>query len=370
MNKETSLSEKDFIVAQKLFTELFETITGIAAIVDQNRHIVYANNDFLDLFCIDNIELILGKSHGEALACINVNKGPAGCGSYKTCGYCGAINAILESQTNNAKSSKEARITSTANGKPVSMDFKITASPVKFKDRTLYAVMMQDISNEKRLQFIERVFFHDLLNVAGGLNGLLTILKMGATPEEIDDLIDRSEEASQIILEEILAYRQMQAAESGNIKLNIETVNSIDIIKVAIRRIEYHFVGKDKKIELTADSTNVDFKTDRLLLQRVFINLLKNALEASEQNGIVTVAVKEKNDKLIFSVKNSGVMPENVQMQIFQRSFSTKDSSRGVGTYSVKLFTENYLQGKVSFVSNEKEDTVFSVELNRQWQTS
>jgi sensor histidine kinase regulating citrate/malate metabolism len=52
-------------------------------------------------------------------------------------------------------------------------------------------------------------------------------------------------------------------------------------------------------------------------------------------------------------------------MQLFQRSFSTKGNGRGIGTYSIKLLTENYLKGKVSFFSNEEEGTVFSIELNK-----
>jgi sensor histidine kinase regulating citrate/malate metabolism len=51
-------------------------------------------------------------------------------------------------------------------------------------------------------------------------------------------------------------------------------------------------------------------------------------------------------------------------MQLFQRSFSTKGQSRGIGSYSIKLLTENYLKGKVSFISNENDRTVFSIELN------
>jgi sensor histidine kinase regulating citrate/malate metabolism len=55
-------------------------------------------------------------------------------------------------------------------------------------------------------------------------------------------------------------------------------------------------------------------------------------------------------------------MPVDVQLQIFQRSFSTKGNGRGIGTYSIKLLTEQYLNGKVSFVSNESEGTRFSLE--------
>jgi sensor histidine kinase regulating citrate/malate metabolism len=66
-------------------------------------------------------------------------------------------------------------------------------------------------------------------------------------------------------------------------------------------------------------------------------------------------------------VKNDQVIPEDIQKQLFQRSFSTKGTGRGIGTYSIKLLTENYLKGKVSFVSNETDGTVFSIELNKKF---
>jgi sensor histidine kinase regulating citrate/malate metabolism len=56
-------------------------------------------------------------------------------------------------------------------------------------------------------------------------------------------------------------------------------------------------------------------------------------------------------------------MSQEIQLQIFQRSFSTKGEARGIGTYSIKMFTEQYLGGKVSFVSNPTEKTVFSISL-------
>jgi signal transduction histidine kinase len=54
-------------------------------------------------------------------------------------------------------------------------------------------------------------------------------------------------------------------------------------------------------------------------------------------------------------------MPKEVRLQVFQRSFSTKGADRGLGTYSVKLLTEKYLKGKVSFSSQQGEGTTFFV---------
>ncbi len=71
---------------------------------------------------------------------------------------------------------------------------------------------------------------------------------------------------------------------------------------------------------------------------------------------------KESADRITFTVHNPGVMPEEVQLQLFQRSFSTKaDEGRGIGTYSVKLFGERYLKGQVSFVSRAPDGTTFQL---------
>jgi sensor histidine kinase regulating citrate/malate metabolism len=58
-------------------------------------------------------------------------------------------------------------------------------------------------------------------------------------------------------------------------------------------------------------------------------------------------------------------MPSEVQLQVFQRSFSTKGAGRGLGTYSMKLISERYLQGCVSFVSTAPDGTVFSADYPR-----
>jgi signal transduction histidine kinase len=54
-----------------------------------------------------------------------------------------------------------------------------------------------------------------------------------------------------------------------------------------------------------------------------------------------------------------------IQLQIFQRFFSTKGPGRGLGTYSMKLFGERYLKGKVDFSSQAPQGTTFTVTLRK-----
>ena len=97
----------------------------------------------------------------------------------------------------------------------------------------------------------------------------------------------------------------------------------------------------------------------------MLINLVKNALEATPENGTVILGVENLHKMIRFRVKNEGVIPRDIQLQLFQRSFTTRGIGRGLGTYSIKLLTENYLKGYVSFISNEAEGTIFRVDLNK-----
>jgi K+-sensing histidine kinase KdpD len=361
---EEILNERELVSSQTLFTELFGSITGISAVINKNRQIVFANNDFLEMLGLKTLEPILGKRFGEVVSCIHSEKETSGCGTSEACKYCGAVNAIIESQLTRQKVVKETSISSVVNGQTMSWDLNITSTPITLAFKVFYVLSIQDIGNEKKLNALERIFFHDLLNTASGLNGLLTLLKMGDYPDEAPELIARSEEASQDIIDEIMLYRQLRAAEKGDIVVNIEPVSSLGILKSAVDRISSHEAGKNKHIIIAEHSDDIEFHTDKILLQRVIINLLKNALEATPDGGVVTTEIEVAGDKILFRVQNGGVMSHDVQMQIFHRSFSTKDKGRGVGAYSIRLLTETYLKGKVSFLSNESVGTIFTVEFN------
>ncbi|MFH0843304.1 MAG: HAMP domain-containing sensor histidine kinase [Bacteroidota bacterium] len=361
------LEKHDLIASLKQFNEIYGAISGITAIIDKNRQVVFSNDDFLKLLGLESVEPVLGKRPGEIVSCIHSDEEPFGCGTAQACTYCGAVNAIMESQLSGKKSTKECRISAGGEGKLLSWDLNVTSTPIVLAGETFYVLTIQDISNEKRKSALERIFFHDILNSAGGLSGLLTILKEGTDPEEAKDIINLSEEASRDLLEEITLHRQIRAAEAGDLQVKIEPVDSREFLVSTVGKIGSHEVGKNKQVIIDSETDSVRFETDRMLLQRVIINLLKNALEATSQNGSVSTGVDSKDGKIKFRVKNDGVMPEEVKAQIFQRSYSTKGQNRGIGTYSIKLLTENYLKGKVSFISNEKDGTVFYVELGTIW---
>jgi K+-sensing histidine kinase KdpD len=356
------IREKNSLISSLgMFREIFDAINVIGAVLDKNRQVVYANNDFLKGFGFDSIEDLLGKRPGEAISCLNSSVTEAGCGTSKACSVCGAVNAILESQVKGEKCTREASITTEINGTHKGFILKVTSSPVTLANEVFYLLLIEDISNEKRREALERIFFHDILNLAGSLNGLLSILKIESDPEEIRSVVNISEETSRNLLDEIIVQRMVIAAEDGNLELNPEKINSLDLLNSAVSKIKYHTSAKERQIVIDGNSVLQELESDRTILQRILINLLKNALEATPEGEKVFAGCRDEDTKVSFWVKNNGVIPQDVQMQIFQRSFSTKGKGRGLGTYSIKLLTDNYLHGHVSFISNESDGTVFTL---------
>ncbi|MBU1735589.1 MAG: ATP-binding protein, partial [Verrucomicrobia bacterium] len=125
-----------------------------------------------------------------------------------------------------------------------------------------------------------------------------------------------------------------------------------------------HDVAKGKHLIFRPVDQAISINTDATLLGRVLSNMTKNALEASALGESVTIGFERLDDEEVrFSVHNPAVMPREVQLQIFQRSFSTRGEGRGLGTYSIKLITERYLHGSANFTSKEGEGTFFYVNL-------
>ncbi|MBU1342231.1 MAG: HAMP domain-containing histidine kinase [Proteobacteria bacterium] len=344
-----------------LVRELTQLISDAFAILNTHRQIIYCNATLINVLGIDDPEKIYGLRLGEALNCIHSNETESGCGTTAFCKYCGAVNAMVKSQ-NEPDTLKEEEFRLVAGKENQSFDFRIRAKTLELLNGIFTVVIVNDISNEKRRNVLERIFFHDILNTAGGIQGLIGLMKE-ATEEELEEYLHLAESSSEILIEEINAQREILAAENENLETKMSRLNSLDILSSVIAVYKNHQVAEGKSIKISDKAVSMNFISDPRLLIRIIGNMVKNALEAETAGQVVTIGSIEKNKKIQFWVHNPKVMPEEVKLQIFQRSFSTKGSGRGLGTYSIKLLGERYLKGEVKFESQKDQGTIFSVEL-------
>ncbi|MFY8003997.1 MAG: sensor histidine kinase [Chitinophagaceae bacterium] len=340
---------------------VLNALPNLAIVVNENRQIVFANKTLLTLLSFTHFNLLNGYRLGEALNCENAFKEPGGCGTSENCKYCGAVNAIVACLRNKKEIRKECRITVNTKGETKSLDLSITAAPFELNNEFFVLVTLDDISDLKRRQVLEKIFFHDIINLANGLKGIVDILKDEITEENALNYIEMADKVSSELFQEIVAQRTLVAAENNELSVQVDKLSVADIFKNVKTVLQQHPVALNKKINIAHVPDSLTIATDSTLLNRVLINLTKNALEASNKGQSVTLNANLVDGGIVFTVHNEWVMPVSVQLQIFQRSFSTKGKNRGIGTYSIKLLTERYLKGQVSFTSKESHGTIFTI---------
>jgi sensor histidine kinase regulating citrate/malate metabolism len=91
--------------------------------------------------------------------------------------------------------------------------------------------------------------------------------------------------------------------------------------------------------------------------------MIKNAIEMNVPHDTITLNCKESETIVKLSVHNNSIVADIAKDQLFKRFFSTKGKGRGLGTYSMKLLGEKYLNGKVGFTSSEESGTTFFIQL-------
>jgi signal transduction histidine kinase len=342
-------------------TQIAEATNTLFMILDENRQIVLVNKQLLDLFDTDE-ESILGERPGEILSCVNAQKLPTGCGTHTFCRQCGALNAIL-SALDGLPANNECRISSRKDNKNHAYDLSVKANPFSHEGKNYVLFSVVDISDKKRKEVLENTFFHDILNTVGGVLGFSQLLKSELEESEFYESAEIIYDLSDKLVKEIQSQRMLVSAERGNLQVNKSEAMLTPFITSIINLIKENEHVKKCKLVFSEKGGEFNFTTDLTILQRILVNMIKNAAEASEPGASVTVSSMKIDNEVTFSVHNETVMPEKIKMQIFQRSFSTKGANRGIGTYSMKLFTEDYLGGNISFESEEGKGTTFTIRI-------
>jgi nitrogen-specific signal transduction histidine kinase len=355
------------IQGQPVLVQAFEATPIPIIVLNAQRQIVYANSRFLGTVGAPNQESIRGKRPGETVGCIRSFEGPDGCGTSEACALCGAVNAIVECQKTGMMITNECRI-SVGSENNVCFDFEVVTSAFNLECGPVVICSLRDISAEKRRRILERAFFHDVLNTAGGLQGIAQIVAETGSEDSTDEEYRQIlVELSESLVQEIRDHRTLLLAESGDLKPALDIVRIREFlqpVRVLCSRLD---IAEGRNLILH-DIPELAVETDIALMRRVLVNIIKNALEATPRGGTVSIACEDQGAAVTFFVNNPGVIPRDVCLQIFQRSFSTKGKSgRGIGTYSMKLLGEGYLHGRVGFTTTEDQGTTFSFAVPKEW---
>jgi len=339
---------------------LLDAMPGMVLVLNQHRQIVFANRAFCQLANWLEAASPVGLFVGDVLSCHIALDAVGGCSCGESCETCGALVAMM-SGLEGDEQVQECTLTRHVDAVEQNLTLRIWPAPLEYNGERFVVLAGIDISHERRRLALERTFFHDILNLVGSIRGFaeLMVFDKQADPFEISRRIQL---ASQRIIDEIDAQRVLLAVEKGELKVDNHVLNSRELLKDILGLYEGQEMARNRRLVIDHASSACCFVSDVTLLRRILGNMVKNALEASPEEDVVTLGTDVTGGQITFWVHNSAVIPAIYQQRIFQRDFSTKGSGRGLGTYSMKILG-NFLAGEVTFVSGPDSGTRFALKL-------
>ena len=183
-------------------------------------------------------------------------------------------------------------------------------------------------------------------------------------PED-ENIKEKLKEYSQTLIQQIDVMSSIASAFSDFAKMPTQKKEKIEIISIVKLALD---IFNEKAIKYQTNEKELYAFLDKTQLIRIVTNLVKNALQATEneENPFINVEIISKGSKIKIVVSDNGKgISEEVKDLIFEPKFTTKTSGMGLGLPMIKNIIEAY-DGAISFTSNKGAGTVFTVILPKK----
>lgn len=134
---------------------------------------------------------------------------------------------------------------------------------------------------------------------------------------------------------------------------SLENVNIVKRINSTVKYIQ-RIAGGQITFNTAYESETIQAPISPPLFDWVIENLLKNALDAIDKKGAITISVEENDLKVIISVTDTGKGIPYAQIKnVFKPGYTTKKRGWGLGLALSKRIVESYHKGSISVKSSE-----------------
>ena len=262
-------------------------------------------------------------------------------------------------------------IITSKDGSPLPVE--VTTYYLLFKGTELVIGFFTDISERKRVESlredVERMVQHDLRSPTLAVQTLFKLFdKADNLTEDQHLLLESVRKASRRMLNIIDMSRVLYRMEAGTYELTAKPVDLLSLANEAfedlspLMRIKKVDVSVRLNGELTGPDNVYMIMSEKMLCYAMLSNLIKNAMEASPDNGTISLDFRTESHHTI-TVHNSGIIPESIRETFFEKYVTVgKSHGTGLGTYTSHLIATS-LGGTIGFTTTETEGTNITVEL-------
>ncbi len=219
---------------------------------------------------------------------------------------------------------------------------------------------------EKRLRRTEKLYVvgelsasvaHEIRNPLTSLKGFVQLLKMEDQKHQLyyKIMLDELDRINHIVGELLLLAKPQKVVYK---KVDIQSLLS-DVVSLLTTEASLHNI----QIELTSREEKVEIECEPNQLKQLFINIIKNAIDASSQGDLVKISLERVGENISILVKDngSGISKERLK-RIGEPFYSSKEKGTGLGlTVSFNIVQSH--NGKIHFNSDKRKGTEVQIEL-------
>lgn len=239
---------------------------------------------------------------------------------------------------------------------------EVKGIPTIYQNNRARHIIIRDITERKKTH--ELLLNSEKLNVAGQLaagiahevrNPLTAIkgfLQLMESEEDQNrpyfEIIQSEMDRIELILSELLVMAKPH-------ELKFEAVDLINLLENVKTLIDTQAIINGIQIETHYNYHNFIINCDRNQLKQVFINILKNAIEAMPEGGLITIEVKQYGFNMVkvyFQDTGKG-MSQEILKRVGEPFFTTKEDGTGLGVMISKQIIENH-GGTINIWSDEQ----------------
>ena len=151
---------------------------------------------------------------------------------------------------------------------------------------------------------------------------------------------------------------------------SIPELKEEDLVEITKNSFNYLKARSSKQVifNFKSSKTNISTKLNAQLFSWVIENLVKNAIDAMEGKGIISLKISESIKNVSVTISDTGKgIPKNLQQKIFSPGYTTKNRGWGLGLSLAKRIVEDYHNGKIGVLQSEiGKGTTLKITLKKQ----
>lgn len=174
--------------------------------------------------------------------------------------------------------------------------------------------------------------------VAHEIKNPLTPMKLSiqhlrqAFKDKARDLPGIVERTTQIIIEQIDALSRIAAEFSHYARMPEKRFERVSLDETILECVELFNNIKGIEFRVKFDDNKAQLIADKDELRRVFINIIRNSVQAMEKGGTISIESRRVDSSCVVRFRDSGEgIPENLLSKVFEPNFSTKTDGTGLG---------------------------------------